>query len=291
MKKILPFLLVLAVAGSAFAANPTISSIAPTCAMAGGSQFTLTVNGTNYDNTSIVRWNGSNLATTFVSSTRLTAIVPAANIATAGTAQVTVKNSSGSASNPVTFTIVAPPTISSLNPTCATAGGGQFTLTVNGTNFAAISTVNWNGTPLATTFVSSTQLTATVPASLIATAGPASITVVSCAATSNAQTFTIAAPPVINSPFTACGTVGVAFSYTITATNNPTSFSASPLPAGLSVNTSTGLISGPPTTTGTTNVTITASNGAGTCNKATATLVIDRKSVPKGRTLNPTCDA
>src|SRR5882724_10922468 len=117
MRKVLPFLLVFAAAGSVLAANPTISSINPTCAMAGGPQFTLTVNGTNYDNTSVVRWNGSNLTTTFVSSTRLTAIVPAANIATAGTAQVTVKNSSGSASNSVTFTIVATPTISSLNPT------------------------------------------------------------------------------------------------------------------------------------------------------------------------------
>src|SRR5262249_25952771 len=161
--------------------------------MAGGPQFTLTVNGTNYDTTSVVRWNGANLATTFVSATRVTAIVPAANIATAGTAQVTVRNGTGSASNPATFTIVVPVTITSLNPTCATTGGGQFTLTVNGTNFAVISTVNWNGTPLATTFVSATRLTATVPAALIATAGTASITVVSCAATSNAQTFTIAA--------------------------------------------------------------------------------------------------
>ena len=123
MRKLLPFLVVFAAAANALAANPTITSINPSCAIAGGPQFTLTVNGTNYDNTSVVRWNGANLATTFVSSTKLTAIVPAANIATAGTPPVTVKNSTGSASNSVTFTIVAPPTISSLNPTCATAGG------------------------------------------------------------------------------------------------------------------------------------------------------------------------
>src|SRR2546429_1438835 len=152
MKKILPFLVVFAAASSALAANPTITSINPSCAMAGGPQFTLTVIGTNYDNTSVVRWNGANRATTFVSSTQLTAIVLAADIATAGTAQVTVKNSTGSVSNAVTFTIVATPTVSSLNPTCATAGGPQFTLTVNGTNFAAISIVKWNGTALTTTF-------------------------------------------------------------------------------------------------------------------------------------------
>ena len=241
MKRLLPLLVVFGAAGSLLAANPTISSINPTCAVAGGPQFTLTVNGTNYDNTSVVKWNGSNLATTFVSSTRLTATVPAANVATPGTAQITVKNSNGQPSNAVTFTISATPTISSLNPTCATAGGPQFTLTVNGTNFVSTSTVNWNGTALTTAFVSSTQLTATVPASRIAGAGTASVTVVNpCAPTSNAVTFTIADTPVITSSLTACGTVGVAFSYTITATNNPTSFSASPLPPGLTINTSTG---------------------------------------------------
>ena len=183
------------------------------------------------------------------------------------------------------------PTLSSLNPTCATAGGPQFTLTVNGTNFVSGSTVNWNGTALATTFVSTTQLTATVPAVLIATAGTASLTVVTpCGGTSNAQTFTIAATPVITSPLTACGAVGTAFSYTITATNNPTSFTASPLPAGLTVNTSTGVISGTPTTAGTTSVTITASNGAGTCNtSAQQTLVITISSRPTISSLNPTC--
>src|SRR5206468_7853592 len=83
-----------------------------------------------------------------------------------------------SATHPLVITIGAMPTLSSLNPTCATAGGPQFTLTVNGTNFVSGSTVNWNGTALATTFVSTTQLTATVPAVLIATAGTSSLTVV-----------------------------------------------------------------------------------------------------------------
>src|SRR5207302_10459084 len=131
----------------------------------------------------------------------------------------------------------------------------------NGTNFVSRSTVKWNATALTTTFVSSTRLTAIVPASLITAAGTASITVVSCGATSNTQTFTIAATPVITSPLTACGTVGVLFTYTIIATNNPTSFSASPLPAGLSINTINGVISGTPTSTRTTNGTFTFIKG------------------------------
>src|SRR2546425_4939975 len=57
------------------------------------------------------------------------------------------------------------------------------------------------------------------------------------------QTLTVTinpATPVVNSAGTATGQVGVAFSYQITATNSPTSFGASGLPAGLSVNTTTG---------------------------------------------------
>ena len=265
---------------------PTTTSINPSSCLAGAPQFTLTVNGTNFVSTSIVNWNGTALTTTFVSSTQLTATVTAALVANAGTASITVTNPppGGGTSNPQTFTINNPvPTTTSISPTCATAGGGQFTLTVTGTNFVSTSTVKWNATALATTYVSSTQLTATVTAALIAAPGTASITVVNPTpggGASNPQTFTIAATPAITSPLTACATIGVAFSYSITATNNPTSFSAGPLPAGLTINTSTGVISGTPTTAGTTNVTITASNGATPCNTATATLVITVGNTP-----------
>src|SRR5438067_3036255 len=270
---------------------PTITSISPTSTTAGSAQFTLTVNGTKFVSSSTVNWNGSALTTTFVSSIKLTAIVPAANVATAGTASITVVNPppSGGTSNSVTFTISNPvPTTTSISPTCTAAGSADFTLTVNGTKFVSTSTVNWNGAPLATTFVSSTQLTATVPASLVATAGTASITVVNPSpggGTSNVQTFTIANTPAITSPLTATGPVGVAFSYTITATNNPTSYTAVGLPPGLKLETpppssDLGLIDGTPTTEGTYNVTITASNGAGLCSTGSATLVITIITTP-----------
>ena len=70
--------------------------------------------------------------------------------------------------------------------------------------------------------------------------------------------------PVITSASSATGTTGTALSYQITATNSPTSFSATGLPAGLSVSTGTGLVSGTPTTTGISSVIISAANGSGT---------------------------
>lgn len=70
-------------------------------------------------------------------------------------------------------------------------------LTVNGTNFVSSSTVNWNGSPRATQFVSSTHLTATILASDVAAATCASVTVVNpgtTGGTSKAVAFLIALP-------------------------------------------------------------------------------------------------
>ena len=69
---------------------PTTTSISPTSNPEGTADFTLTVNGTNFINSSVVQWNGSPLTTSFVSATRLTATVPAADLTEDGTASVTV---------------------------------------------------------------------------------------------------------------------------------------------------------------------------------------------------------
>lgn len=90
--------------------------------------------------------------------------------------RITVLN--GGVSNSVAFLVTpAGGLITALQPDSAVAGGAGFTLAVTGGGFVATSQLLWNGSPLATTFFSSTQLAAAVSAALIAIAGTVNITV------------------------------------------------------------------------------------------------------------------
>ena len=86
---------------------PSLSSLSPVNVGGGPDGFVLTVSGRNFVSNSIVQWNGTNRTTSFVSSTELQATIPAADIATPGTAEVTVINPApgGGTSNALTFTI------------------------------------------------------------------------------------------------------------------------------------------------------------------------------------------
>lgn len=81
-------------------------------------------------------------------------------------------------------------------------------------------------------------------------------------------------PPVITSGSTATAAIGVAFSYPITAENTPATFGASGLPAGLTINPATGLITGTATTSGTSTATISVTNAAGTASGPLTILVL-----------------
>ena len=86
-----------------------------------------------------------------------------------------------------TSTAGTTPMISQVNPDSTTAGGTAFTLTVNGSNFGTKATINWNGAVQATTYMSGTELTATIPAALIANAGTVQITVTNPAVSGTGQ--------------------------------------------------------------------------------------------------------
>ena len=177
---------------------PMLVGLSPFSAAAGSQAFTLNVNGANFVDGARVRWNGSPRNTTFISSTKLAALIPASDIVNPGTAAVTVVNPApggGLSNGALTFTITnGAPTITGVTPNSATAGSGDVTITVSGTGFLSASKVRFNSAELATTFVSDAQLTAAVPASSLTTGGTASVTAVNPApggGTSNSATFTI----------------------------------------------------------------------------------------------------
>jgi hypothetical protein len=69
------------------------------------------------------------------------------------------------------------PRITSISSPSAPAGSSGFQLTLNGHGFTEASVVNWNGSPLLTTYVASSVLTASVPATDLASSGSVSVTV------------------------------------------------------------------------------------------------------------------
>jgi hypothetical protein len=181
-------------------AVPTLTSLTPSTVNAGAAAFTLTVSGSGFVQGATVLWNGSTRATTFNSSSSISASISAADVSTAGTVPVSVSNPSpgGGISVSLPFVVAVPPnpkpSISSLSPTSASAGSPAFTLTVAGSGFASNSQVLWNGSARTTAFGSSTQLTAAITAADIANQGSATVTVSSPApggGTSNSAVFTI----------------------------------------------------------------------------------------------------
>lgn len=190
---------------------PAAASITPTGVTAGSGQLTLTVTGSNFSPCSAVQWNGAPNATTYLSPTQLTTVIPASDVTTVGTVPVTVftPTPGGGTSNPaISFTISglsiaslsASTTSANTTPYCSPTG---FTLTVNaasGTVFTSDSVVNWNGSPRQTTFVSGSQLTAAITLADTAALGTANVTVSNSVTTSNSLTFTMTVPTTLPVP-------------------------------------------------------------------------------------------
>jgi subtilisin family serine protease len=302
----------------AISASPKLTSMTPGGAATGSAAFTLVATGSNFVAASVIRWNGANRPTTFVSSTQLSAAIPATDLAASGTAQVTVfspapgggtsaalpftiggtptlnvsatnvaggapvtvtltdgfggsadwlalapttapngsyllwtyvgsgvttrtwtvnvpttpgtyefrlflNNGSTRAATSPTVTVAAGPSqtpvLTSINPGSAPTGGAAFTLVATGSNFVAASVVRWNGADRPTAFVNSTQLSAAIPATDLGVGGTAQVTVFSPApggGTSNALPFTIGGSPTLSVSAT---TVAAGAPVTVTLTN------------------------------------------------------------------------
>jgi hypothetical protein len=253
------------------AAALSLGSISPTTAPVGSAAFTLAVTGASFVASSQVTLNSTALATTFVSSNSLTATVPASLVSSAGQFNVQVVSPGAAASNALPFSVVSP-AIGSLSPSSVSSGVAAFNLAVSGVNFVSGSQVSLDGSALATSFVSSTLLNATVPAALVAGPKVASIVVTNPGVSGNVSpgaTFTVIASLAIATTSLPGGTSGSSYSVTLTGRGGtpPYTWTASGNPPGIALNPATGLLSGIPQTAGSYLVTVVLTDAA----RATAT--------------------
>ncbi|MEU1391948.1 MULTISPECIES: IPT/TIG domain-containing protein [unclassified Nonomuraea] len=172
-----------------------VDELEPALTGAGSGPLKLTVLGRGFGADAVVRWNGDALTTQVVSVMEVTAAVPAPDLASPGTATVTV-TSGDATSNPATFTVAGTgPAIDGLEPSLRPAGSSGFTLTVQGSGFTSGTTVQWNGSPLVTRIVADgTLLAAAVPKDLVATEGIASVTAGADGQPSPPAVFTVTGP-------------------------------------------------------------------------------------------------
>lgn len=277
---------------------PAVRSATPNSVSIGASNVTLTVVGSNFVQGSTVMWNGSALTTTFVSSTQSTASIPATALSgPPGNIPVTVTNPApgGGTSGSVDVVLQSPqPSIASLSPNGVILGSGSFTLTVNGSNFVSGALVYWNGASRVTSFVNSTQLTTSIPASDLAltAATIASVTVQNpspSAGISNVAVLNVESPvPVVSSiaPQSALAGGGAYINVNGSGFLNNATIQLAGQPVSTIYNGSTELVARIPTTlVGDVAVTVTnPAPNAGSSNALTLSLVAGGKGI----TLTPT---
>jgi len=248
-------------------AAPVISSAA-TATGTVGTAFSYTITASN----SPTSYGATNLPAGLSVSTTTGIISGTPTTATTSTVTISATNAGGTGTKTLTITInnaiPSAPVISSAATVSGTVGTA-FSYTITASN--SPTSYGATGLPAGLSVNTTTGVISGTPT----TAGTSSVTISATnAGGAGTKTLTITinpAAPVISSATSASGTVGTAFSYTITASNTPTSYNATGLPAGLSVSTTTGVISGTPTTAATSTVTISATNAGGT---GTATLTV-----------------
>ena len=199
-------------AASAAVNNPVpfLNTLSPaSVATTTGRTSTITVNGANFISSSVVQVGGTSVPTTFVSATQLTFLLTAVQQATVSSLLITVMTPApgGGTSFSRELAVDAPvstPVIQAVNPNQFIVGSPdtQIAIQTAGTSFLGDFSIQWNGTALAnpvqTIYNTTSYLYATVPASLLAKTGTASITVtspLSTPQTSNAATVQITNPP------------------------------------------------------------------------------------------------
>ena len=243
-------------------ATPVISSAGTATAQV-GQPFTYQITGINHP----VTFTASGLPSGLTVDTTTGAITGTPTAPGTSNATISATNAGGTGISTLAITVLpATPVITSATAANAQSGAAftyQITATNTPTGFTA------SGLPAGLSVDATTgAITGTPSASGASTV---TITATSTGGTGSATLALTVDPalPVVTSATTLTGQVGVAITYQITASNDPTAYSATDLPAGLTF--SNGVVSGTPTTAGTVVMTVTATNISGT---ATATITV-----------------
>ncbi|WP_406278364.1 IPT/TIG domain-containing protein [Nocardia sp. NBC_00881] len=175
---------------------PVLGSVDPNSGPETGGN-TVILTGTGFTEVTAVEF-GPTAAISFTvnSDTQITAIAPAG----IGTADVTV-TATGGTSNPVPYTYIPAPTLTSVVPDSGPETGGN-TVTLFGTDLAGVTAVHFGATPAASfTVVSGTEITAVAAAG----AGTVAVSVTTSGGASNPVSYTYVPAPTLNSAFPSSG--------------------------------------------------------------------------------------
>jgi trimeric autotransporter adhesin len=180
---------------------PVLTSVSPNAATVGDATMTITVTGKDFRRESIVYWNHFALATTYVGSRELRAVVPAERLLTGGRGGVSVVTPEPgggiSAEQPVTVNHRAP-TLGSLSLDSASIGNAVAPVIVTGAGFDDSTRVLWNGAEVPTQFRGPTEVSFQPPMTLAGVAAVAIRNPTPGGGTSAEKPFTVLNPvPVI----------------------------------------------------------------------------------------------
>lgn len=204
------------------ASPPTVTSVSPTAGPTSGGT-TVLITGTNFGNSTAVKFGATSAGFTVNSTTQITAIAPAGS---AGTVDVRVTTSAGTSPTSAAdqFTYLAPPAVTSISPASGPAAGGT-AVTINGSNFSGATAVTFGATAASGfTVNSASQITATAPGGTgtvdvrITTSGGTSTT-------SAADQFTFistVAPSITANPSNQTANAGGTATFTAAASGTPT---------------------------------------------------------------------
>jgi IPT/TIG domain len=154
---------------------PKLTKITPGTTGTGADNLEITITGERFQRGAAASIQGAAVNTTFVSSTTLVAVAPAALFTKAAELSLQVLNADGNQSNAITLKVENGPLITRLSRGKVRAGVGAYELTVGGVAFKPGVVLYANGIALNTTFISDASFTARIPAEMTAQPGVISL--------------------------------------------------------------------------------------------------------------------